>query len=106
MLRFAPEGHPFILGAFALTVLTALLMPWLAPAPLMLALFMLYFFRDPERRIPEGGDLFVSPADGKVIQIRDVREALYLNADMKEISIFMSPFDVHVNRAPCDGKVG
>ncbi len=66
---------------------------------------MCFFFRDPERKIPGGKGIFVSPADGKVILIKDVYEKDYLNSDTKEISIFMSPLDVHVNRAPCDGKV-
>ena len=66
---------------------------------------MAFFFRDPERAIPEGKGFFVSPADGKVILVKDVHEKEYLNSDVKEISIFMSPLDVHINRAPCDGKV-
>lgn len=66
---------------------------------------MAFFFRDPERLIPEGKGLFVSPADGKIILVKDVHEKDYLDSDVKEISIFMSPLDVHVNRAPCDGKV-
>jgi phosphatidylserine decarboxylase len=66
---------------------------------------MAFFFRDPDRVIPGGEGLLVSPADGKVIGIKDVPEKMYLNAEVKEISIFMSPLDVHVNRAPCDGKV-
>jgi phosphatidylserine decarboxylase len=66
---------------------------------------MFYFFRDPEREIPEGEGLFVSPADGKIILIKDVFEKEHLNAAVIEISIFMSPFNVHVNRAPCDGKI-
>jgi len=66
---------------------------------------MAFFFRDPDRIIPEGEGLIVSPADGKVIGIKDVAEKMYLDAEVKEISIFMSPLDVHVNRAPCDGKV-
>lgn len=73
--------------------------------PLILTLFMLYFFRDPDRIVPDGKDVFVAPADGKVILIRDVHEPKYLDAEVKEISIFMSPMDVHVNRAPCDGRV-
>ena len=67
--------------------------------------FVAYFFRDPERRTPEGEGLFVSPADGKVILIKDVFENDYLKSDTKEISIFMSPLNVHVNRAPCSGVV-
>lgn len=66
---------------------------------------MAYFFRDPERVVPEGRGLFVSPADGKVILVKDVYEKDYLQADTKQISIFMSPLNVHVNRAPCAGKV-
>ncbi len=66
---------------------------------------MAFFFRDPERKIPEGEELFVSPADGRVILIKDIFEKDYLKSDTKEISIFMSPLNVHVNRAPCDGKV-
>jgi phosphatidylserine decarboxylase len=66
---------------------------------------MFYFFRDPDRIIPEGKNIFVSPADGKIILIRDVFESGHLKTDTKQISIFMSPFNVHVNRAPCDGRV-
>jgi phosphatidylserine decarboxylase len=66
---------------------------------------MLYFFRDPERSIPGEKNIFVSPADGRVILIRDLFEPEYLNADIRQVSIFMSPLDVHVNRAPCDGRV-
>jgi phosphatidylserine decarboxylase len=66
---------------------------------------MVFFFRDPERKIPEGKGIFVSPADGQVMLVKDIHEKEYLDSDLKEISIFMSPFDVHVNRAPCDGKV-
>jgi phosphatidylserine decarboxylase len=66
---------------------------------------MAYFFRDPERTVPEGQGIFVSPADGKVILIKDVFEKDHLQSETKEISIFMSPLNVHVNRAPCNGKV-
>jgi len=72
---------------------------------IVMTLFMAYFFRDPERNIPRGKGLFVSPADGKVILIKDVYEENYLKSDAKEISIFMSPLNVHVNRAPYDGVV-
>jgi phosphatidylserine decarboxylase len=105
MLKLAPEGYPFIFGSLALTVLVVLTVPVGVCIPLALTAFMVYFFRDPERSIPEGKDLFVAPADGKIIVIRDVRETRHLGADMKQVSIFMSPFNVHVNRAPCDGSV-
>jgi phosphatidylserine decarboxylase len=105
MFKLAPEGYPFIIGALALTVLVFLVIPVGTLLLLVLTAFMIYFFRDPARNIPAGTDLFVSPADGKVIVIRNVRETRHLNADVKQVSIFMSPFNVHVNRAPCDGMV-
>jgi phosphatidylserine decarboxylase len=66
---------------------------------------MAFFFRDPERNVPDGRGLFVAPADGKVILVKDIYEKDFLKSDAKEISIFMSPLDVHVNRSPCEGKV-
>lgn len=105
MIKLAPEGYPFILGALVLTVLVSIFSPIVTPIPLVLTVFMVYFFRDPERVIPGGKDLFVAPADGRIIVIRDVREIRHLGAEMKQVSIFMSPFNVHVNRAPCDGRV-
>jgi phosphatidylserine decarboxylase len=105
-MKLAPEGWPFVGFFGAITIiaftaggaLTALL-------PFVLTLFMLYFFRDPERRIPQEENIFVSPADGRVILIQNVREDQYLKSDAAQISIFMSPLNVHVNRAPCDGAV-
>jgi phosphatidylserine decarboxylase len=105
-MKFAPEGYPFILVfGIATAVVAYLAGPVYALPPLLLAFFMGYFFRDPERDIPSEKDVFVSPADGKVFLIRDVKESKYLQKDMKEISIFMSPMNVHVNRAPSDGTV-
>jgi len=119
--RFAPEGYPFIVASFLVTGIVSLVLIWSWKTgslsgfffPLLFAVcflacitfFMAYFFRDPERVVPEGNGLFVSPADGKVILVKDVYEKDYLQADTREISIFMSPLNVHVNRAPCDGKV-
>ena len=106
MNAIAKEGYPYII-IFAATTIVALLLggKWMVIAPFVITAFMFYFFRDPERKIPEGEGLFVSPADGKIILIKDVFEKEHLKADVKEISIFMSPFNVHVNRAPCDGKI-
>jgi phosphatidylserine decarboxylase len=105
-MKFAPEGYPFIAVFAALTTLVF----WIGGAaaavvPFLLTAFMLYFFRDPDRTAPEGRSFFVSPADGEVIVIKDVHETEYLNREVKQVSIFMSPFNVHVNRVPCDGKV-
>lgn len=105
MLKLAPEGYPFIFGFLALTIVVALFVSWAAPVPFLLTLFMLYFFRDPERTAPAGENVFVSPADGKIILIQVVHEDRFLQAETVEVSIFMSPLNVHVNRAPCDGTV-
>lgn len=105
MIKLAPEGKPFILGFLGLTILVLLFAPWGALLPLALTFFMAYFFRDPERNSPEGENVFVSPADGKVILIQKVSEDKFLKTDAIEVSIFMSPFNVHVNRAPCEGVV-
>ncbi len=75
-------------------------------AALIGALFLLWFFRNPHRVPPEGEQLLVSPADGKVVEIDPCREERFLQAEMIRVGIFMSPVDVHVNRMPCAGKVG
>lgn len=71
----------------------------------LMLIFVLAFFRDPDRTPPEGDSLVISPADGKVVVIRDVEEREYMKATCVQVSIFMSPFDVHVNRFPISGKV-
>ena len=67
--------------------------------------FSLYFFRDPERLIPTAPELLLAPADGTIIDITDMDEPVYLKTNAKRVSIFMSVFNVHVNRAPMDGTV-
>ena len=106
MIKLAPDGYPFIILFALITILVYVFgKPWIAVLPLIVTLFMVLFFRDPDRTIPVDKGAFVSPADGKVILIKDVYEKDYLKAESKEISIFMSIFNVHVNRAPCDGNV-
>ncbi len=73
---------------------------------LALFLFTLNFFRDPDRTTPQGDNLVIAPADGKVVLIKDVREDEFLKCDAVQVSIFMSPLNVHVNRYPMSGKVG
>ena len=68
-------------------------------------LFNFYFFRDPERVTPQGENLIISPADGKIIKIDEVEEPLYFKQKTRMISIFMSVVSVHVNRFPITGKV-
>lgn len=102
----AKEGIPFVTLPFIGAVLIFSVFKWLIPALvlLILALFFLYFFRDPERTPPEKPDLVVSPADGEVMSVEKLTNP---NAQQtfQRISVFMSPLNVHVNRAPMDGKL-
>jgi phosphatidylserine decarboxylase len=66
---------------------------------------VVYFFRDPERETPDDDLLLVSPADGKVLDVIEIDETKYLNARSKQISIFLSPLNVHVNRVPATGII-
>jgi phosphatidylserine decarboxylase len=102
----ASEGWPFIVPLAVVTVFCFVL-GWKYPSwvLLVLTLFVLFFFRDPERAVPQGADIVVSPADGRVIVIKDIYEPDYLKQDVKQISIFLSVFNVHVNRAPYGGSV-
>lgn len=86
-------------GADGIVVQTVLVLLW------AVTLFSLYFFRDPERTIPQDPNAIVSPADGKVIEIAEADEPEYLKARSRKISIFLNVFDVHVNRCPIDGDV-
>ncbi|MFZ1520016.1 MAG: phosphatidylserine decarboxylase family protein [Ignavibacteriaceae bacterium] len=70
-----------------------------------LVIFTLNFFRDPERTIPNKEKIVVSPADGRVLFVKDVLDEKFINGKAKMVSIFMSPLNVHVNRIPITGKV-
>jgi len=71
----------------------------------VVAAFVLNFFRNPKRTPPQGNDIVISPADGKVVEIKEYFEDEYLHADAVQVSIFMSPLDVHVNRFPVSGTI-
>ncbi len=112
-MNFAREGIPFILIALALAAAgyTAALMRrswplWLLAFVLtLLVLWVAYFFRDPERTGERGDHLVISPADGRVIDIREVDEPTFLQGRAIRISVFMNVFNVHVNRYPVGGTV-
>ena len=98
-LPFAPEGWPFIIPTLLLLMLSVTLCWWIPSiAAALLLAFMVNFFRDPERRTPEGDGLFICPADGKVIRADADESGAY-------VDIFMNVFDVHVNRAPMSGRI-
>jgi phosphatidylserine decarboxylase len=71
----------------------------------LIIIFTLNFFRDPERKIPTQNNIVVSPADGRVLFVKDVIDEKFIKGKAKMISIFMSPLNVHVNRIPISGKV-
>jgi phosphatidylserine decarboxylase len=105
-MRIAPESRPFLLAAVALTVVAWALggWPW-AVAPALGLLFTVYFFRDPRRDSPVGTGLVLSPADGRVVDLREVDDLRFPGGRARRLSIFLSIFDVHVNRAPASGAV-
>lgn len=100
----AREGWPFILPLLGLAALGLVVVPLWGGVILALAAFVTYFFRDPERPVPVGTGLFLAPADGKVVGI-DPQTTERGETPGTRVSIFLSVFDVHVNRAPLAGTV-
>jgi phosphatidylserine decarboxylase len=78
---------------------------WLAVGPAVLLFLIVYFFRDPRRRIPTESGAIVAPADGTIVEISSLDEYEFIGGPAVRIGIFLSIFNVHINRAPCDGKV-
>jgi phosphatidylserine decarboxylase len=113
-VNFAKEGMVFIaiaaliaVGGYALALNRRSWPLWLLAFLLTLvALWVAYFFRDPERTGERGEDLVVAPADGKIVQIAEVDEPSFMQTKAIRISIFMNVFNVHVNRYPVNGSVG
>ncbi len=104
-MKIDRAGWPFVLGAAGPALGLALVLPWLAAAFALLALFMVYFFRDPDRVVPGQADAVVSPADGRVLMAGEAEPASAPPGAWKQISIFLSPLDVHINRIPIGGRV-
>ena len=113
MIRTAPEGRWFIVGAWVVVVLLVAAAFFTASAWWMvatalwgiLAVWVVAFFRDPERVWSRGDRLIVDPADGKVVSVIEVDEPTFFGGRAQRISIFMNVFDCHVNRYPTDGTV-
>jgi phosphatidylserine decarboxylase len=105
-VRVDPAGLPFIGGALAIALVSGAAVSWALALPfVVLGAFFLFFFRDPERRIADTADVVVSPADGRVLVAgAAIAEAAPPGA-WQQISIFLSPMDVHVNRVPASGRV-
>ncbi|MBD3257188.1 phosphatidylserine decarboxylase family protein [candidate division GN15 bacterium] len=109
----ARDGWPIVIFAIALfSVVTALAVVWPATIVVLAAVVVglltaltIYFFRDPERSAPSGAGVLVAPADGKVVAIKGGEGHAFVAEDANRISIFLSIFDVHVNRVPVSGTV-
>lgn len=112
-MNFAREGFPFMsIAALAAAIAFGLALSrrsftlWLvALLLLVVALWVAYFFRDPERAGDRGDALVVAPADGKVVMVTEVDEPTFIHGRAKRVSIFMNVFSVHVNRYPVSGTV-
>lgn len=105
-VRFDRAATPFVTGSLVAAALAFVFVHWsLALACAALGAGFLSFFRDPERRVPEGVDIVVSPADGRVVVAGAAQLGVAPPGTWKQISIFLSPMDVHVNRAPVSGRV-
>lgn len=114
-MRIHREGYGIILGStLFLVVVNGLLTYFNAPIlaqqislsiSLVFYLLVVQFFRDPQRTTPQGENLIIAPADGKVVVIEEVTEPEYFKGTRKQVSIFMSPINVHVNRVPVSGEV-
>lgn len=99
------EGYFIIFLSFLLTTVSFFICPFLGALTLLWLFFCVYFFRNPKRQTPDSPDALIVPADGKVIHIGKAQEKHFLNKEMQRVTIFMSPFDVHVNRSPASGVV-
>jgi len=112
-MKFAREGRPFIAAATMLAVVVAAaalqwpyaLLTAFAVVAVLLAVWVAYFFRDPERHGERGAQLVIAPADGKVVQVMEVDEPAFMHGRALKISIFMNVFSVHVNRYAVSGRV-
>ena len=105
-MRIDPAGFPFVFGALAAALLAGIALGWLFAIPLVvLAAFFLFFFRDPERQVVAADDVVLSPADGRVLVAGPAEATAAPPGEWLQISIFLSPMDVHVNRVPVSGRV-
>ncbi|PYQ09742.1 MAG: phosphatidylserine decarboxylase family protein [Acidobacteria bacterium] len=105
-MPIAREGWPLILVPLGLAVVLFLLRwPWTGGVLLLLGLFTAFFFRDPDRAVPGDPRLVLSPADGKVIVAGPAPAGNPLGEGATQVSVFLSIFDVHVNRAPIGGLI-
>ncbi len=99
------EILPWLAGLGVVSLVLVLWQPLLGLLPLTLLAFIAFFFRDPERRVEASPGAILSPADGRVVEVSEVYEDRFLGKPAHRVSIFLSLFDVHVNRSPIGGRV-
>jgi phosphatidylserine decarboxylase len=104
-MPIAREGWPYVVTLLVLGGLLCLRFPWAGGVVVALGVFTLFFFRDPERAIPDDPRLVLSPADGKVVKVVPLPDDNPLGPGATQVSIFLSIFDVHINRAPIAGRI-
>jgi phosphatidylserine decarboxylase len=100
----AREGWPFLTASLVAAVAAAWFFGWWSIPLWILYFFILQFFRDPAREVPQGENLVLCPADGRVLVVGNARDP-YRDCDSVKISVFMNVFNVHSNRAPVDAVV-
>ncbi|MEY3262636.1 MAG: hypothetical protein RL717_113 [Pseudomonadota bacterium] len=100
----AREGWPFLGLALVAALLASQFLGWWSIPFWIIALFVLQFFRDPARVIPQDPNAVLSPADGRIVVVGKAHDP-YANREALKISVFMNVFNVHSNRAPVDGKI-
>lgn len=101
----AREGWPFVIGAVVIAAIVNTLAGLIWATPFwLIALFILQFFRDPPRVIPQKANAVLSPADGKIVAVESVQDP-YLKREAIKVSVFMNVFNVHSNRSPVDGNI-
>ena len=105
-LPIVKEGHKYIASLASVTIILGVaLNPYWSIVPGVLTAFVMFFFRNPNRNVPKNKDLILAPADGKVMSVTEVFEDQFLNSPGVRVSIFLSVFDVHVNRSPVEGDI-
>jgi phosphatidylserine decarboxylase len=104
-LQTIAEARCILVILVSLALVGWLFSDWIALIFLVLILYTLYFFRDPEREVPADPKAVVAAADGTIADITEVEETDLLKTKTRRVGIFLSIFDVHINRAPVDGKI-
>ncbi|MBU0478795.1 phosphatidylserine decarboxylase family protein [bacterium] len=103
--KIAKDGLPIIVFFVLLTIFSAFFHIYISVIFFVLLSFCVFFLRDPEREITKGENIVLAPADGKVMVIEQIQDSKISDEPVHRISIFLSIFDVHINRAPVDGEI-